>query len=53
MEVITGEYKAFWRLEYWMWFFPHPDYDPVNNGRVHLFWKFYWRTCKTGEIIIL
>lgn len=42
-ELIVSEYKSLWRLEYWRWFFPHPDYDPENNGRIHLFGKFYWR----------
>ncbi len=42
-EVITGEHLNFGRLEYWTWFFPHPNYDPVNNGRIHIIGKFYWR----------
>lgn len=43
MDVIVGEYKDLWRFEYWMWYFPHPNYYPTNNGRIHLFWKIYWR----------
>jgi len=44
MEIITAEYKVlFWRLEYWDWWFPHPDYTPEAHGRKHLFWKIYWR----------
>ena len=42
-EVIVGEYKNFWRLEYWSWFFPHTNYDPANNSRIHLFGNFYWK----------
>lgn len=42
-EVIVGEHRDFWRLEYWSWFFPHPNYDPINNERVHLIGKLYWR----------
>lgn len=42
-EVIVGEHIDFWRLEYWKWFFPHPNYEPTNNGRIHLFGNFYWR----------
>lgn len=42
-EVIVGEHRDFWRFEYWSWFFPHPNYDPINNGRIHLFGKLYWR----------
>lgn len=41
--VIISEYTSFGRLEYWKWFFPHSKFDPVNNGRIHLFGKFYWR----------
>lgn len=41
--IITGEYKSIGRLEWWDWWFPHPDFDPVNNGRVHLFGKLYFR----------
>ena len=37
MDVIVGEYKDLWRFEYWMWYFPHPNYYPTNNGRIHLF----------------
>lgn len=44
LDVIVGEYKNWGRLEYWKWFFPTDIYDPKNNGRVHLFSKFYWRT---------
>ena len=42
-KLIVGEYRCFWRLEYWSWFLPHPDYDPVNHGRIHLIGNFYWR----------
>ena len=42
-EVTVGEHIGFWRLEYWIGFLPHPNYDPVNDGRVHLFGNFYWR----------
>lgn len=42
-EIIVGEYRCFWRLEYWSWFLPHPDYDPVNHGRIRLIGNFYWR----------
>ena len=41
LDVIVGEYKDLWRFEYWMWYFPHPNYYPTNNGRIHLFWKIY------------
>ena len=43
LEVIVGEYRHIWRFEYWLWYFPHSNYDPVNNGRIHLFWKIYFR----------
>jgi len=44
LDVIVGEHRDFGRLEYWKWFFPTDTYDPKNNGRIHLFGKFYWRT---------
>lgn len=40
--IITGEYLKFWRFEYWQWFFPSWEYDPENNGRIHLFGKLYF-----------
>lgn len=45
MEVIVSEYIAILgsRLEYWKWWFPTDTYHPKNNGRIHLFGKFYWR----------
>lgn len=42
-DIITGEYKKFWRFEYWKWFLPHDDFDPTCNGRKHLFGKLYFR----------
>ena len=40
--VIVGEYINLWRFEYWKWWLPHETYDPVNNGRLHLFGKLYF-----------
>ena len=40
LEVIVGEHRDIWRFEYWLWYFPHPNYDPVNNGRIHLIGNF-------------
>ena len=42
--IITGEYVNIWRFEWWKWYFPHENYDPVNTGRIHLFGKLYFRT---------
>lgn len=42
-EVIVGEHIDFWRFEYLEVVFPHPNYKPTNNGRIHLFGNFYWR----------
>lgn len=42
--IVTGEYKHLWRFEWWDWFLPHEDYDPVNHGRIHLFGKLYFNT---------
>lgn len=42
--VIVGEYINLWRFEYWKWWLPHETYDPVNNGRLHLFGKLYFKT---------
>lgn len=41
--IITGEFKKFWRFEWWSWFLPHEDFDPINKGRKHLFGKLYFR----------
>ena len=43
LDVIVGEHIDFWRLEYWKWYFPTETFSPKNNGRIHLFGKFYWR----------
>ena len=43
MEVIIAEYKKLGRLEWWDWYFPHPDYEPTSKGRKHLIGKLYWR----------
>ena len=43
MKIITGEYKNFWRFEWWDWWFPHDVYKPTNNGRIHLFGKLYFK----------
>ena len=41
--IIVGERICFGRLEYWTWWFPHKNYHPSNNGRIHLIGKFFWR----------
>ena len=41
--IITGEYKSFWRFEWWDWFLPHENFDPSCHGRKHLFGKLYFR----------
>lgn len=45
MEVIVSEHIPIFgtRLEWWKWWFPTETYAPTNNGRIHLFWKFYFR----------
>lgn len=45
-DIITGEYRSLWRFEWWLWWFPHEDYDPKNHGRIHLFGKLYFRVRK-------
>lgn len=42
-DIITGEYRSLWRFEWWLWWFPHENYDPKNHGRIHLFGKLYFR----------
>ena len=49
LEVIVGEYRNIWRFEYWLWYFSNSNYDPINNGRIHLFWKIYFRLCKKQD----
>ena len=41
--ITVGEYIKIWRFEYWKWFLPHENYDPINHGRLHLFGKLYFR----------
>ena len=45
MQVIVSEHIAIFgsRLEIWKWWLPHENYEPTNNGRIHLFGKLYWR----------
>lgn len=45
IEVIVSEHIQIFgsRLEYWKWWFPTEAYHSRNNGRIHLFGKFYWR----------
>jgi hypothetical protein len=49
LEVIVGEYRNIWRFESWLLYFPHSNYNPINNGRIHLFCKIYFRLCKKQD----